>query len=179
MDISILLLILAILGASVAIGSIVLWSIWNGIAPMPSSYKAQRKIEELLPRLVQGPIYELGSGWGTLAFLLAKRYPHQPVIGYETSPIPFWISRILLKFKYLHNLTLKRKDFFEVPLNDASLVVCYLYPGAMHRLKVKFERELQPGTWILSNTFAIPGWTPVQMAVVEDLYRTKIYLYRI
>ncbi len=34
-------------------------------------------------------------------------------------------------------------DFFNVDLKDAGLVVCYLYPGAMERLKDKFEKDCE------------------------------------
>lgn len=155
------------------LGSIVAWTIINGISPMPSSSKAKKKLQEILPN-IDGPVYELGSGWGTLARILAKTYPHQHVIGYETSFFPYWISRLLYN---RNNLVFYRKNFFEVDLSQAALIVCYLYPGAMRQLKEKFIKELKPGTVIISNTFAIPGWTPKQVWEVNDLYKTKIYRY--
>ena len=48
----------------------------------------------------------------------------------------------------------------------------------MKRLKEKLEAELKPGTLVISNTFAIPGWAYEKMLEVDDLYRTKIYLYK-
>jgi trans-aconitate methyltransferase len=157
--------------------SIIQWSIRNQISPMPSSPKAKRTILAGIPE-VSGTIYELGSGWGTLAFPVARRYPHCQVIGLETSPIPYRLSRLRLIFERLPNLKLKNADFFSYPLQDASLVVCYLYPEAMRRLKEKFLAELKPGTWVISNTFAIPGWSPHQVLKVDDMYFTKIYIYR-
>ncbi len=158
--------------------SIVYWSIRNGISPMPTSLKVKKGLFELLPEKVEGDVYELGSGWGTLVFPLAVRYPETHVIGYETSLIPYWISYGFLLAFPKRNLALKRQDFFQVDLKGAHLIVCFLYPGAMEKLKEKFEKELQPGTLIVSNTFAIPGWKPIQIQEVKDLYRTKIYLYR-
>lgn len=75
-------------------------------------------------------------------------------------------------------MQLKRQDFFSVRLDDASMIVCYLYPGAMRKLQSKLASELKPGTWIVSNTFAIPGWTPESVIDIGDIYHTKIYLYR-
>ncbi len=175
----ILWIVFFILIPAMALVSIVMWSIRNGIAPMPTSIKAKKCLMDILPHPLQGPIYELGFGWGTLAYPLAKRYPASQIFGYETSPIPYWVARLRSVFAQQANLHLQKRDFFQVPLADASLVVCYLYPGAMRRLKVKFEAELKSGTWVVSNTFAVPGWKPVKTLIVPDLYHTNIYLYRI
>ena len=171
-----IVLFIALLAGSAL--SIVYWSLRNGISPMPTSPAAKRCLISLLPSQLEGSIYELGSGWGTLLFPLAEKYPHCKAIGVENSHIPFWASKTLLRFKRLKNVVLLRKDLFDVPLNDARLVVCYLFPGAMTKLKVKFEQELSPGTWVISNTFAVPGWTPVAAVDTGDLYRSKIYLYK-
>jgi len=67
---------------------------------------------------------------------------------------------------------------FNISLKTAEGVVCYLYPGAMQRLKEKFERELQPGAFVITNSFAIPDWVPEKVIEVGDLWRSKIFLYR-
>lgn len=159
--------------------SIVIWSLYNGISPMPTSFKAKKCLFDHLPKEVCGTIYELGSGWGTLALPLARRYPHCQVVGFESSPFPFWISLARQHLSRLKNLSLRRQNFFQANLSDAELIVCYLYPGAMAKLKMKFHVELKPGTWIISNTFAIPGWNPQEVYEIEDIYRTKIYVYRV
>lgn len=159
--------------------SLIIWSIRNGISPMPSTSKASSALFSLLPSEFKGKIYELGSGWGTLVIPLAKKYPDCQIIGFETSPVPFWFSKLWLKIRGTPNAVLVRKDFFSVNLNEASLVVCYLYPGAMEVLKGKFETELKPGALVASNTFAIRGWIPEKVIELDDLYHTKIYLYKI
>jgi len=145
---------------------------------MPSSHKAKQAILSLLPDEFQGNIYELGSGWGTLLVHLAMKFPDSQVLGFETSPLPYYLSKLRLQGKNNSNVSVVKLDFFSMPLGEADLIVCYLYPGAMSRLKSKFETELKPGTLIVSNTFAIPGWTPEKVIEVNDLYKTKVYLYR-
>ncbi len=161
------------------LASLVFWSIRNGISPMPTAPAAKNTLLKAIPPKMHGIVYELGSGWGSLAFPLARELRHCQVIGYENSFIPFLFSQLrhLLVPKY--NLRFYRRDFYTVSLKDADLVVCYLYPKAMSKLKDKFVKELKPEAWILSNTFAIPGWEPRQVFDVEDLYNTKIYLYRL
>ncbi len=155
--------------------SIVVWSLRTGISPMPTNQKVKKALLNSLPGNIQGPILELGSGWGSLAAPLAKKYPDNQVIGYELSPIPYLFSRL----HRMKNLHFHRQDFFEIPLKDAGIIVCYLYPEAMRKLKEKFHRELSPNTLIVSHTFAIPGWTPIKTIEVGDIYKTKIYHYRV
>lgn len=157
--------------------SIVYWTYKNGISPMPTSPKIKAQILQIPLQLRPGKIYELGSGWGSLAFALAKKFPNHHVIGYETSWIPFAFS--LLK-NYLFkepNLTFKRLDFYHVSLQDASLVVCYLFPLAMQKLKVKFYNELPKGCFVISNTFSIPNCQPIKVIQIKDLYGSRIYVY--
>ena len=47
----------------------------------------------------------------------------------------------------------------------------------MVRLQPKLESELQKETLVVTNTFALPSWTPQQTIETEDLYRTKIHIY--
>jgi hypothetical protein len=157
--------------------SLVVWTIRNGISPMPTSAKAKSCMLSVLPSEFQGTIYELGSGWGTLLLPLAEKYPDSQVIGFETSLLPFWFSCLRLKLAGCSNVQLQRKDFFKENLADAALVVCYLYPGAMEKLKHKFETELPSGAYVISNTFAVPGWIPERKVDIGDLYHNKIYLY--
>lgn len=145
---------------------------------MPSTSKARKAIAGLLPD-VKGPVYDLGSGWGHLLCTLTDKYSNQPIIGIESSWIPYLFSKALFSLFPKENLSIQRENFFETSLEDASLVVCYLYPGAMALLKEKFENELKPGTIVITNTFSIPHWTPERETVLKDLYHTKIYLYRV
>lgn len=156
---------------------IVAWSIINGIGPMPSSPKAKRVLLDNLPTDLKGTIYELGSGWGTLAFPLAEKYPHAKVVAYENSPIPFFISKIRHLFSRHKNLQITYQNFFNRGLGNASMVICYLYPDAMQRLKIKFENELKKGTLVASNSFFIPGWKAYKICDIHDIYHSKIYIY--
>ena len=156
---------------------IVGWSIKNGIGPMPTSPKVKRLLLDHLPKHCKGIIFELGSGWGTLAFSLAKKYPDCSIMAYENSPVPYGFSKFLNLFFRHRNLSIKRQDFFDVNLEKGTIIICYLYPEAMKKLKEKFEKELKPGTLIASHTFSIRGWSAVKIIEVPDIYHSKIYFY--
>lgn len=145
---------------------------------MPTSPKQQRVLLDSLPPDLHGKVIDLGSGWGTLAIGLAKRFPSCQITGYESSPVPHYVSEVLLLLLRYPNLKFVRKDIYELSVGDAVAVTCYLYPVAMTKLKSKLETELRPGTIVITNTFAVPDWKPEKIAEVADIYRSKIYFYQ-
>lgn len=171
------MLILFYLSIVSVLGLILYYSWFYGITPTPTSSKVKQTLQHVLPAHIQGPIAELGSGWGHLAFFLAKQFPQQQVYAYEVSPIPYLCSLVLACLFNYPNVHFERANFFQISLQSFALIVCYLYPEAMIKLKAKLEKELTPGTFVLSHTFAIPGWKPIQTLKANDLYRTPIYLY--
>lgn len=157
--------------------SVVLWTLRNGISPMPTSEKVKNNVLASIPPETQGIIVDLGSGWGNIAVQIAKLFPHCQIIGYETSPIPYYFSRFWAWYSHIPNVHFVRKDIFKVSLNQVSLIYCYLYPGAMKKLSKKLSEELKPGTIVISNTFSIPGWDPLRVLQVKDIYNTRVYVY--
>lgn len=173
-------LVLLLLGLLLAgMLSIVFSSLRAGISPMPTLGKVRRQLLPLLEPDLQGTLLELGAGWGTLAFALADRCPRAKVVAFELSPLPFAFCWLRQRLAPRPNLELRRQDFFRASFAGASVVVCYLFPGAMARLAPKLLAELPPGARILSHTFALRGWQPLRTLVVDDLYRTPIYLYAV
>lgn len=158
------------------LASILFFTLKNGISPMPTSMKVRNNLLMHMPQLQQGKIVDLGSGWGNLLFPLSRHYTHCEVIGYENSPLPYIFSSLM---NHQSNVKIVRGDFFEASLGDVDLIVCYLFPKGMHKLKSKLERELKPGTQIVTHTFAIPGWNPDKTVEVDDVYHTKIYVYTV
>lgn len=159
-------------------GSLVYFTLRTGISPMPSN-RLQRQAVLAAAGEPAGPIYELGAGWGSLAFALADRFPQAPVVAFELSWLPFAVMRLRQALRPRQNLTLRRADFLKVPLGEAQLLVCYLFRGGMEALKLKLEREAAAGAQLISHTFAVHGWTPVSERALPDFYRTHVFVYRL
>ena len=152
--------------------SIILHVLITGTPPMPTLARERRAILAALPEAAaapfpesplrdglphDGPLMELGGGWGALALALAERYPERTVHAFERSPLPWAVCR-LRALCMSRNLIVHRRDFFQADLSPAALVTCYLSPHLMVKLAPKLEKELRPGSMVISNTFAIPGW---------------------
>ncbi|MGI9280992.1 MAG: hypothetical protein ACR2PX_15410 [Endozoicomonas sp.] len=170
------ILTLIFLAGTLITASIVYWSLRLGITPTVTSGKVRSKLRESLPADVEGNIYELGCGFGSLIPMLAKQYPDRIIYGIERSPIPFWIARI--RCWHLKNVMIIQKDFFNTEWQDARLIICYLYPGAMEKLAGAFHTKVGEGCYIISHTFRLPGWEPERENKANDLYRSPVYRYR-
>lgn len=171
---------LAVLVLTVAVAALILgYSLATGISPVPTSREVRTIILDRLPDTLSGTVLELGAGWGTLARPLAWRYRENQVIAYELSPLPWLVLKLRQLVRPRSNLSIRRVDFMDAGFDEAALIVCYLYPGAMARLRPKFEAELRPGTWVVSNAFPVPGWQPEAVVPAEDAFGGEVYFYRI
>lgn len=173
--------IVALVAAFGAIALVALSTVLTGSPPTPSSPRVRRTVLGCLPARLPGPpggaVYELGAGWGGLGRALASRYPDNPVTGYEISPLPWLASRLAGLILRRPNLRLAYGDFRGAALSDAALVVCYLSADALAALRPKLDRELRPGALVVSCTFPVPGWDPLDSVAANDIYRSPVYLY--
>ncbi len=167
------LLTLAIL----ALASI-LWSTSRfGISPMPTSAAVKREVLALISPTQTGVVHELGAGWGTLAFALARHCPRARIVAHEGSPFPFAVCWLRSKLTPADNLELRFGDFVKTDLSQAAGVVTYLWTGGMQQLAPKFEAELPTGAFVVSHTFEWRGRTASETRTATDLYRTRVYRY--
>jgi hypothetical protein len=176
--------ILLVVGLLAALISIVFVSWKNGISPMPSSAKVRFAVAAEINRLSSGgTIIEAGSGWGTLALYLARYCPSWRIMGIENSPVPLWISKLILRFiskitgAFHDRVSFKSGDIYSFSYKEADIIVCYLYPDAMKRLSAILNQQLVPDARVISVCFALPGWQPKHVVTCGDLYHTKIYVY--
>lgn len=170
----ILITIIVLCGLSIAWFTLKL-----GISPMPSSAKACHAILEASEQTGEGSIIDLGCGWGTLLFALARKYPERPVIGYELSWLPWAYSLVYKTIFRLHHVKIYRQSFLTADLSEAALLVCYLFPTGMTELQGKLSQEQSADTLLISSTFALPDNEPAQTIRLDDLYNTPIYIYRL
>ena len=87
--------------------SLVWFTLRTGISPMPSNRAQRDAILAAIGEAPEGPIYELGAGWGTLACAIADRHPTVHVVAFELS----WLPYLVLKLRARPNLEVRRADF--------------------------------------------------------------------
>lgn len=165
-------------------GLILVYTLITGVPPMPTHPRVAQAMLRLAreggadappPRV----IYDLGCGWGRLAFALARAYPEARVIGIELSPLPWLFCVLRARIQRRPNLEIRYGNFLKAPLGDGDLFFCYLMITAMRRLQAKLDRDLSPGTLVISNSFAFPGWVPDEVEIVPTAMSAWVYRYRV
>lgn len=169
---------LVALACLIAVALIGAYVLITGTPPTTTAPAARKTIRDQIPGGLKGPIYELGSGLGILAVSLARRAPWCRVVGIEMSPVIWLISKLVRLAAGANNLELRKGNFHTIDLSPAAMVVMFLGRGPMRILRPKLSRELRPGTLIVSNMFAIPGWTPVAELDSGSILRGRVFVYR-
>jgi hypothetical protein len=107
--------------------------------------------------------------------------PEAKYIGIDKAIVPHVYAKWKLRKILGSNVKLLHKNFFRQDLSDATHIYLYLFPGLLKSLLPKLEKELKPGTRVVSCDFEFPEeFKPVQ---VIDLNRAKgkrgrrLYLY--
>ncbi|KKQ79036.1 MAG: hypothetical protein UT02_C0049G0006 [Parcubacteria group bacterium GW2011_GWC2_38_7] len=141
---------------------------------VPTNKKDVARFLDLAEIKAGDKVYDLGCGDGRLLFPAAEKGAQ--VAGYEIFLLPYLIAKWKQYFFTQKKQTkIVYKDFWHVNLADADIVYFFLMPKVYNKLKTKFEKELKPGTKIISYVWPIEGWTPLRVS--ESHKAQKIYLY--
>jgi hypothetical protein len=133
----------------------------------------RRSVEAMfrLSRLTSDDVlYELGAGIGAVTFPAAREKAAH-VRAVEIEPLRYLVLQARRAFgPAADRIEIRRENMFAVDLRDATVISAFLWPGAMARLRPKFERELRPGVRIVSRCHKIPTWTPTEYDSAADVY---------
>ena len=141
----------------------------------------RRQLIEHIMRLAkvgEGDIfYDLGCGDGRVVIEAARRGARAVCVELREDLIKAAMENAR-KAGVADRIVFLNEDFYKVDISDATVVYMYLLTRVNASLKPKLERELKPGTRIVSLDFAIPGWKPVEVERHNVAGLTRIlYLY--
>ncbi|MCI4331194.1 MAG: class I SAM-dependent methyltransferase [Thermoplasmata archaeon] len=118
-------------------------------------------------------VYDLGAGTGAIVFAAARGRGAR-VVAVEVEPIRVLILRLRRWFGGpRERVDIRWGNLFHLDFRPATVVVVFLWPEAMARLRPLLEDQLAGGARVVSHWHPVPGWTPTE---VDPL--TKVYLYR-
>ncbi len=126
-------------------------------------------------------IYDLGSGDGRIIIRAAKKYDARGV-GVEIDPDLVRRSQNnAWQEKVDHLVEFREQDALTVEVSAATVVTLYMLPEFNAKLRPIFERQLKPGTRVVSHDFPIEGWTPMRVEKMRGnlLHDHTIYLWKI
>jgi len=179
---------------------IALWAVANAVAQSsflpaqqetPGSYLEKivpyvptppEIVEKMLKMAKVGPddtVYDLGSGDGRIVIMAAQKFGARAV-GVELDPDLFKQSFDRVKELGLADqVTILHENMFQVNVRRATVVTLYLLTSVNERLRPQLEKQLRPGTRVVSHDFQMPGWEPEksEQVISKNEVTHKIYLY--
>ncbi|TSC69268.1 MAG: methyltransferase type 11 [Parcubacteria group bacterium Gr01-1014_66] len=140
-------------------------------APFVRSSSALQNDVMTIARIRPGErVLDLGSGDGSLLILAAEYGAYGT--GIEINPFLVMIARARIRQKGLcHRIRIIWGDIFNTPLPSTDLVIFYLWPETLMRLRTKLIQELSSHTRLVSLAFPIREWIPEQKLGNTFLYR--------
>lgn len=142
---------------------------------VPTWKKDFERIFKLANLKPEETFIELGCGNGRVCRAVAAR-TNARVIGVELSLLQFLIAVFQAKLSRLKNIQIKFGNAFNQDLSKIDVVYMFLMPETYEKIRGKLEKELKPGSRVISYVWPIPGWEPT--AIDEAPNSQKIYLYQ-
>ena len=100
-------------------------------------------------------VYDLGSGDGRLVITAAKQYGARGV-GIDIDPALITQSRANARKEGVEGLVeFRQQDALTVDVSPASVVTLYLLSGANLKLRPTLQKQLKPGSRIVSHQFGM------------------------
>lgn len=156
---------------------LVFWTTFRSQVPLYLSNRSTvHRLVLWLPDQTGLSVMDLGSGTGSFLAPLARLRPDWRLHGIEAAPLPAWLARRRLR-KHSNARPL-RGDFWHCSLAEHDVVYAFLSPVPMPRLWQKARREMKAGSWLVSNSFEVPGVKPVATLRTGDARDTHLYCYR-
>jgi ubiquinone/menaquinone biosynthesis C-methylase UbiE len=134
-------------------------------------------VEKMLEVAKVGPndvVYDLGSGDGRINITAAKKYGARGV-GVDIDPERVLEARDNAKAAGVSDkVEFREGNLFEMDLSEATVVTLYLLQSLNLKLRPKLLSELKPGTRIVSHSFDMGDWEPLERLDVEG---RKVYYW--
>ena len=115
-------------------------------------------------------VYDLGCGDGRIVIAAAKQFGARGV-GVDIDPQLIKKAQAAAEAAGVADrVTFILADIFDpsLKISDATVVALYLLQGMNERLRPRLQKELKPGTRIVSNSFTMgEAWPPEKSQVVD------------
>lgn len=166
-----MLLDLLILGVALLTLCIVITAvahIWVAVPFIPTPHVVVEEMLTLAALTGKETVYDLGAGDARLLIAAKRRFPGIRAIGVELVPTVWLLGKLRILFSR-EEVVLRFNNALTENVSDADCIFLYLIPSLMQKLEAKFDRELRPGTTVISYAFPFPGRTPVKEKLVPWL----------
>jgi SAM-dependent methyltransferase len=145
---------------------------WRDAPLYPTPPDALHGLQRLLPRAPQR-VLDAGCGLGHGLHALHRAWPRAALHGVEWS----WPLALLAAWRCrAQKAQVQRGDMWAQHWQGFDLVYLFQRPESMARAWQKAQAQMQPGAWLVSLEFAVPGATPY--AVLRAAGRRTVWVYQ-
>lgn len=149
-----------------------------GVPYVPTPQHVAQAMVELAPLRGDEVVFDLGAGDGRILRTAKRMFPGITAIGYEIVPA-VWFFGLLWCALTRSGVCLKRGNALRADIHRADVVFFYMFPSVMAKFAEKFDRELRPGTIVVSHAFLFPNRNPIKECSVPSWRgEAKLFLYR-
>ena len=151
----------------------------RGVPYVPLNKKQLQSIMDHVQLQATDNLVDLGSGDGRVLRLFEKQGVKN-LSGYEVNYWAYLLS--LIKNKSYHSKAkIYFKNFRKADLSQYNIIFCYLLEGYLKSLRGKFDKELRPGTKVISYGFPVKDWIEPEIIYSnkENKNLGKIFIYNI
>ena len=136
-------------------------------------------IDAMLRMAEVGPddvVYDLGCGDGRIVVAAARDFGARAV-GIDIDPERVQEARARARREGVADrVEIRQGDLFTADVSEATVVTLYLLQELNEKLRPKLQRELKPGTRIVSQSFDMGEWKPEKQTVVDG---AQVYLWTV
>ena len=121
-------------------------------------------------------VYDLGSGDGRIPIAAVQTFKARSAVGIDIDPQRIKeANENLTKAGVGDRVRFLNQDLFATPIGEATVVTLYLLPSLNEKLMPKLQKELKPGSRVVSQSFNMPAsWPPDQTIQAEG---RSVYLW--
>ncbi|MGE0870347.1 MAG: 50S ribosomal protein L11 methyltransferase [Kofleriaceae bacterium] len=135
-------------------------------------------VTKMLTMAKVGPddvVYDLGCGDGRIPIAAVRDFGAKAGVCVDIDPARIREAQANVKRAGLQDkIQVRYADMFQVDTSPATVVTLYLLDSLNIKLRPKLQRELRNGARIVSQTFSMGDWKPVEHAHVAS---TPVYLW--
>jgi len=150
------------------------------LAPyVPTPEAVVAKMLEMAQAGKDDVLIDIGCGDGRIVITAAKKFGTRGV-GIDIDPQRIKECHANAKSAGVENLvTFRQEDATKTDISEATIISLYLLPESNELLRPKFERELKPGTRVVSHNYDVPGWEDKEISntTVKDDEGNEHYIY--
>ena len=122
-------------------------------------------------------VYDLGCGDGMIVTAAAKEFGARAV-GIDINPVRVKeANERVAKAGVTDKVKILNEDLFEAKIGDATVVTLYLLQSLNEKLIPKLNKDLKPGTRIVSQTFSMGDKYPPEKTV--EVANRSVYLWTV